>query len=138
VHEAYLKLEQSERLEVTDRKHFVRLVAKVMRDILVDRARARLSSKRGGDLVRVEESDQLVRTDADADEILAVDLALGTLKRQSPRQAQLVVLRYYGGFTMEESAAVMGVSERTAKRDWEQARVRLQEAIEGTGGAFAR
>ncbi|HXM40379.1 MAG TPA: ECF-type sigma factor [Bryobacteraceae bacterium] len=135
VHEAYLKLEQSERLEVTDRKHFVRLVAKVMRDILVDRARARLSSKRGGDLVRVEESDQLVRTDADADEILAVDLALGTLKRQSPRQAQLVVLRYYGGFTMEESAAVMGVSERTAKRDWEQARVRLRAAIEGAGGS---
>jgi DNA-directed RNA polymerase specialized sigma24 family protein len=79
----------------------------------------------------VDDAEQLVRTDADADEILAVDLALGTLKRQSPRQAQLVVLRYYGGFTMEESAAVMGVSERTAKRDWEQARVRLQEAIDG-------
>ena len=81
--------------------------------------------------------DQLVRTDTDADEILAVDLALGTLKRQSPRQAQLVVLRYYGGFTMEESAAVMGVSERTAKRDWNEAKVRLQEAIDGAGGTVA-
>jgi RNA polymerase sigma factor (TIGR02999 family) len=131
VHEAYLRLERSERLEVADREHFVKLVAKVMRGVLVDRARARLSAKRGGDLVRVDDAEQLVRTDADADEILAVDLALGTLKRQSPRQAQLVVLRYYGGFTMEESAAVMGVSERTAKRDWEQARVRLQEAIDG-------
>jgi RNA polymerase sigma factor (TIGR02999 family) len=131
VHEAYLRLERSERLEVADREHFVKLLAKVMRGVLVDRARARLSAKRGGDLVRVDDAEQLVRTDADADEILAVDLALGTLKRQSPRQAQLVVLRYYGGFTMEESAAVMGVSERTAKRDWEQARVRLQEAIDG-------
>ena len=96
-----------------------------MRDILVDRARARLSSKRGGDLVRVEESDQLVRTDADADEILAVDLALGELKRQSPRQAQLVVLRYYGGFTLAEPvwfsltvADVDGLSSLEPQLSW--------------------
>jgi RNA polymerase sigma factor (TIGR02999 family) len=135
VHEAYLRLERSERLEITDRHHFLRLVANVMHRILVDRARARRSEKRGGDQVRVQESDQLVRTDADADEILAVDLALGELKRQSPRLAQLVVLKYYAGYTLEESAVVMGVSERTAKRDWEQARVRLQIAIDGAEGA---
>lgn len=134
VHEAYLRLERAERLEITDREHFVKLVAKVMRGILVDRARARLSAKRGGDQVRVDEGVQLVRTDADADEILAVDLALGELKRQSPRQAQLVVLRYYGGFTLAESAAVLHVGERTAKRDWEAARTRLKIAIEGVEG----
>lgn len=131
VHEAYLRLERSERLEIADREHFVKLVAKVMRGILVDRARARLTSKRGGDRVRVEDTGQLVRTDADADEILAVDLALGELKRQSPRQAQLVILRYYGGFTLQESAAVLHVAERTAKRDWEAARTRLRIAIDG-------
>ena len=135
VHEAYLRLERSERLEITDREHFVKLVAKVMRGILVDRARARLSAKRGGDQVRVDEGVQLVRTDVDADEILAVDLALGELKRQSPRQAQLVVLRYYGGFTLAESAAVLHVAERTAKRDWDAARTRLKIAIEGVEGA---
>jgi RNA polymerase sigma-70 factor, ECF subfamily len=64
-----------------------------------------------------------------------VDLALGELKRQSPRQAQLVVLRYYGGFTLAESAAVLHVGERTAKRDWEAARTRLKIAIEGVEGA---
>lgn len=131
VHEAYLALERSERLEIVDRKHFVNLAAKVMHQILVDRARARLSAKRGGDQIRVDELDQLVRTDADADEILAVDIALDALKRHSPRQAQLVELKYYAGYTLEESAVMMGVSERTAKRDWEQARVRLQIAIDG-------
>lgn len=132
VHEAYLRLERAERLQISDREHFIKLVAKVMRAILVDRSRARLSAKRGGDQVRVDEADQLIRTDAHADEILAVDLALGELKRQSPRQAQLVVLKYYGGFTLEESAAVMGVSERTLKRDWDAARTRLKIAIEGS------
>ena len=136
VHEAYLRLERSEPLAITDREHFVKLVAHVMRRILVDRARARRSEKRGGDQVRVDEGDQLVHTDADADEILAVDMALGELKRQSPRQAQLVVLRYYGGFTLAESAAVLHVAERTAKRDWEAARTRLKIAIEGAEGTL--
>jgi RNA polymerase sigma factor (TIGR02999 family) len=131
VHEAYLRLERSEGLEIADRNHFLKLAAKVMHQILVDRARARRSEKRGGDQVRVDEMDQLVRTDADADEILAVDLALADLRRRLPRHAQLVVLRYYGGFTLAESAAVLGVSERTVKRDWDQARTRLREAIAG-------
>lgn len=131
VHEAYLRMERSEHLQVADRNHFVKLTAKVMHQILVDRARARKSEKRGGDQIRVDEFDQLVRTEADADEILAVDIAMRELKRQSPRQAQLVELKYYAGYTLEESAVVMGVSERTAKRDWEQARVRLQIAIDG-------
>jgi len=138
VHEAYLRLERSERLEILDRYHFLKLVAKVMHQILVDRARARRSEKRGGELVRLEDADQLVRTDADADEILAVDLALLSLKRQSRRQAELVELKYYAGYTLEESAAVMGVSERTARRDWDVARVRLQEAIDGAAPLQAR
>ena len=70
IHEAYLRFHRSERLEIADRSHFLKLAAKVMHQVLVDRARARRSEKRGGDLVRVEETEQLVRTDADADEIL--------------------------------------------------------------------
>lgn len=131
VHEAYLRFQRSACLEVADRNHFLKLAAKVMHQIVVDRARARHSEKRGGDVVRVEQTDQLVCTDADADQILAVDLALGQLQRHLPRQAQLVELKYFAGYTLEESAMVLGVSQRTLKRDWDQARVRLQIAIEG-------
>jgi RNA polymerase sigma factor (TIGR02999 family) len=131
VHEAYLRLERAEALEVGNREHFLRLAAKVMHRILVDRARARLSAKRGGDLVRVDEFEHLIRTDADADEILAVDTALTKLKEQSPRQAQVVELRYFAGYSLEETAMVLGVAERTVKRDWNVARVRLKIAIAG-------
>lgn len=131
VHEAYLRLERSEALQVGNREHFLRLAARVMHSILVDRARARKSVKRGGDLARVDEIDQLVRTDADADEILAVDTALGKLKEQSPRQAQVVELRYFAGYSLEETAMVLGVAERTVKRDWNVARTRLKIAIAG-------
>jgi len=138
VHEAYLRLERSERLEIADREHFVRLSAKVMHQILVDRSRARLSAKRGGDQVRVDQLDDLVRTDADADEILAVDTALVKLKKQSPRQAQVVVLRYFAGFSLEETAVLLGVAEKTVKRDWDAARTRLRIAIDGADTAGAR
>ncbi len=135
IHEAYLRFHRSERIEVADRYHFLRLVAKVMRQILVDRARARRSEKRGGDQVRVEDTEQLVRTEADAVEILAVDRALGSLKRQSPRQAQVVELRYFAGYSLEETAMVLGVAERTVKRDWDAARTRLKIAIDGPDAA---
>jgi RNA polymerase sigma factor (TIGR02999 family) len=135
IHEAYLRFHRSERLNVADRNHFLRLAAKVMRQILVDRARARHSEKRGGDQVRVEETEQLVRTEADAIEILAVDRALGSLKRQSPRQAQVVELRYFAGYSLEETALVLGIAERTVKRDWDAARTRLKIAIDGPESA---
>jgi RNA polymerase sigma factor (TIGR02999 family) len=135
IHEAYLRFHRSERIEVADRYHFLRLAAKVMRQILVDRARARRSEKRGGDQVRVEETEQLVRSEADAVEILAVDRALGSLKRQSPRQAQVVELRYFAGYSLEETALVLGVAERTVKRDWDAARTRLKIAIDGPDAA---
>ncbi len=131
VHEAYLRFRRSERLEIAGRDHFLRLVAKVRRQIVVDRARASHSEKRGGGLVRVEETGQLVRTGADADEILAVDRALGKLKLQSPRQAQVVELRYFAGYSLEETAVLLGAAERTVKRDWDAARTRLKIAIEG-------
>jgi len=131
VHEAYLRFHRSERIELTNRAHFLALAARVMRRVLVDRARARRSEKRGGDLVRVDEPDSLIKTESDADKILAVDVALDELTRQSPRQAQLVELRYFAGFSLEESAAVMDISERTARREWQVARTRLRMAIDG-------
>ena len=131
VHEAYLRLKHSEALDVVNREHFLRLAAKVMRRILVDRARARLACKRHVELVRVDDLEELICTDADADEILAVDEALTKLQEHSPRQALVVELRYFAGYSLEETATALGIAERTVKRDWDLARTRLKIAITG-------
>jgi RNA polymerase sigma factor (TIGR02999 family) len=103
-----------------------------MHRILVDRARARQAEKRGNDPVAAQITESLIRTDADADQILSVDRALEQLSQQSGRLAQLVELRYFAGYSLEESALVMGLSERTVRRDWQVARARLRLAIDGT------
>jgi RNA polymerase sigma factor (TIGR02999 family) len=132
VHEAYLRLNRAERIEVADRSHFLKLAAHVMRNVIVDQARARRSEKRGGDHYRVPVEDLLVQTDTDADQILDVDRALGELAKHSKRQAELVELRYFAGFSREEASAVLGVSERQLARDWDLARTRLRDWIDGT------
>lgn len=132
VHEAYLRFETSERLDIVDRSHFLALAARVMRRILVDKARARQTDRRGNDPAAVELTDALVKTDADAEGILAVDRALDRLAEQSARLAQLVELRYFAGYTFEESAVVLGLSARTVRRDWQIARTRLRVAIDGS------
>jgi RNA polymerase sigma factor (TIGR02999 family) len=130
VHEAYLRFEQSERLQVLNRAHFLALAARVMRRILVDRARARSTAKRSAETASCEDAD-LFGSDSQAEEVLAVNLALESLARQSPRQAQLVELRYFGGFSEDETAGILGVSVRTIRRDWQVARTRLRIAMDG-------
>lgn len=138
VHEAYLRFRRSERLEVTDSSHFLRLAARVMRQILVDRARARRASKRQGD-VRLETHEMagLVFPDAEAEEIIAVDRALNKLAQRSPRLAEVVELRYFAEFSEQEAAEILGVSSRTVRRDWSLARVRLREEIDGGTAAVS-
>jgi len=131
VHEAYLRFRNAERLDIAGTGHFLALAARVMRRILVDRARARRSDKRGGDQTLTEFLDDFMISETDAEEILAVNLALDQLSQRSARQAQLVELRYFAGFSEEESAAAMGISSRTARREWQIARARLREAIDG-------
>lgn len=135
VHEAYLRLQRSGNLFIKDRNHFLALVARVMRRIVVDEARARKTYRRGGDLHSVDIEHALLASDAEADEILAVDLAMESLSKRSPRQAQLVELRYFAGFDEEEAAAILNVSPRTLRREWQIARVRLRIAIDGAQGA---
>jgi RNA polymerase sigma factor (TIGR02999 family) len=132
VHEAYLRFRQSERIDVHDSHHFLCLAARVMRRILVDRARARISEKRGGDRQPVEFNDALAISETDAEQILLVDQALAQLAQQSPRQAELVELRYFAGFSEEESAEALAISARTARREWQVARTRLRLAIDGS------
>jgi RNA polymerase sigma factor (TIGR02999 family) len=131
VHEAYLRFQKAEQMDITGREHFLTLAARAMRRILVDRARARRSQKRGKEPMRTELVDSMMMTDHDAEEIISVDQALEKLSRRSPRQAQLVELRYFAGFSEEETATAMGISVRTVRREWDTARTRLKEAIDG-------
>jgi RNA polymerase sigma factor (TIGR02999 family) len=134
IHEAYVRFCGSTQLKIVNRSHFLALAARVMRRILVDRARARKAAKRSAG----EESSEAVawfRDDTDVDEVIAIDRALDVLQTRSPRQCRLVELRYFGGYTIEESAAALDISPRHARREWDVARTRLREAIDGTTAA---
>jgi RNA polymerase sigma factor (TIGR02999 family) len=131
VHEAYLRFANGANLAIVDRNHFLALAARVMRRIIVDRARARKSQKRGGDQPKSNLDDNIGGLGQDPDEIIQIDIALDQLQKRSERQARLVELRYFGGFSIEETAAVLGVSTRTARREWQVARLRLKLAIDG-------
>ncbi len=134
IHEAYLRFCGSAKLKIVNRAHFLALAARVMRRILVDRARARKAAKRNAS---DEEAEAVLwfRNEADVDEVIAVDRALEVLETRSPRQCRFVELRYFGGYTVEESAAALDISPRHARREWDVARTRLREAIDGAGAA---
>ncbi len=138
VHEAYLKLIDQNGATWQDRSHFFSVAALAMRHILVDSARRRVAKKRGGEDVRItldefrlssEETD----AEARAVEVLAVDRALTSLAALNERLSQLVELRFFAGMTEEETAQVMGTSERTVRRDWRKARAFLFQALGGRG-----
>lgn len=134
VHEAYLKLLGSERVTAQDRAHFFALSARVMRQILVDRARASRAQKRGGGAMHMpldEGLAGLAAGDASADVVLELDAALQDLQAADPRLARLVELRFFVGMEVEECAELMGVTARTLRRDWRKARAFLYAALEG-------
>jgi RNA polymerase sigma factor (TIGR02999 family) len=132
IHETYLKMMQGAPLPAGDRNHFFSTVARAMRQILVDYARRRQAQKRGAG-VGVERLDEArVGATGGVEEILAVDRGLARLEALEPRLARLVELRFYAGFSVEETAATLAVSERTVKRDWRKARAFLW--LELTGG----
>jgi RNA polymerase sigma factor (TIGR02999 family) len=129
VHEAFLRLAGATDIEWEDRKHFFAVAAKTMRRILVDHARGLRSSKRNGG-TRVELTPDFTLTEANADDILAVDEALGRLELLDPRQSQVVELRYFAGLSNEEIASVTGVNARTVRRDWQLARAWLHSQLD--------
>jgi RNA polymerase sigma factor (TIGR02999 family) len=133
VHEAYLRLVGSGDPGWQGRKHFFGAAAQAMRDILVEQARRKARIKHGGGRVRLE----LNHIDAPAapqpEEVVAVDEVLGKLEKEDPRAAQVVVLRYFGGLTEPEAAAVLGVSESTVVRDWRYARTWLFRELSPPG-----
>ncbi len=131
VHEAYLKLVGAEKLDFRDRAHFFAVSAKVMRNLLVDHARARGRAKRGGGCdIRIE--DVVTLAAAETDEALVVNEALDELAKLDPRQARIVELRYFGGLKIEEIATVLRISDRTVRREWQMAKAWLFQRVRGS------
>jgi RNA polymerase sigma factor (TIGR02999 family) len=122
VHEAYVKLGRSGALNAVSRSHFLAIAASAMRQVLIDRARAARSQKRGGGAAAVTLSDQAPAAAVRADELLALDEALATLE---PRQRLVVECRFFAGMEEREIAEALGVSERTVRREWVRARAWL-------------
>lgn len=128
VHEAYLRLLGND-ATFENRGHFFFVASRAMRDVLVEHARKKAASKRGGDRVLVSAEEIVITLDMPADELLSIDQALKLLESESPRQHDIVLLRFFGGFTVAEAAGVLGISERTAERDWRFARAFLHAAL---------
>ena len=128
VHEAYMRaLGNVEDFE--NRRHFFFVASRAMRDILVDHARKKSAAKRGGDQVFVTHDDVAIGIQSTADDMLALDQALKKLKDLSERQHDLVMLRFFGGLSSPEAAEALGISDRTAERDWRFARAYLHKTL---------
>jgi RNA polymerase sigma factor (TIGR02999 family) len=131
VHEAYLRLIDQQRVQWRNRAQFFAIAARLMRRILVDHARARATAKRdGGPSIALEEVE-VGTAPLDVD-VLALDSALDRLAALDTRQGQLVELRFFAGFTVEETAAALDVSPITVKRDWALARAWLFRELRGS------
>jgi len=135
VHEAYLRLVDARRVDLPDRANFLALASEIMRNLLVDRVRARLAAKRGGGARPADLDDYQWVADENLEAIADLDDALTRLARLKPRHGQLLQHRYFGGLTLEESASATGVSLATAKRELRLARAWL--ALELKGEALA-
>lgn len=129
VNEAYLRLIDVSRVDWQNRAHFFAVAATLMRRILVDVARAERGAKRGGNVPRVSLDDAVPPVPAPAYDVIGVHDALDGLARLDPRRAQVVELRIFGGLTIQETAAVVGVSTDTVKRDWALAKAWLAREL---------
>ena len=129
VHETFLWLMRHHAIEWQSRAHFFATASVVMRRILVDHARHRSADKRQGARLQVELDDHIGTEPPRIETLLVLDEALTRLSEMDPRQGRLVELKYFGGLTEEESAEVLGVSVRTAQREWRSARAWLQAQL---------
>ena len=130
VHEAYFKLVDQTRMEWHNRAHFFAIACKAMRQILIEHARARNTLKRQGEKHKVALEEAVVMADTRSEDLIALDEALTQLSAFDERVAQVVEYRFFGGLTSQETADVMGISKRTADREWRRAKAYLYEALE--------
>ena len=130
VHEAYIRLVDQHTATWQNRTQFFGMAAKLMRNVLVDYARARNASKRGGEQYRISVTD-LDQLGSGTDvEVLALNDALNELATAKPTHARIVELKFFGGLTMEDTAQVMGISRATVERDWAFARAWLRNEMQ--------
>lgn len=130
VHEAYLKLVDQSRAERRDRAHFLALASVAMRHVLVDRAKARVALKRGGDQQQVTFNEEQIASIDQPEVLLQLHEALTRLAAVEPRLARVVECRFFGGLTEEEIAEALDVTVRTVQRDWVKARMLLRRELE--------
>jgi RNA polymerase sigma factor (TIGR02999 family) len=135
VNEAYLRLLKDRPDRWQNRAHFCAIAAHSMRQILIERARARGAQKRGGARARVTLDEALVAGGERSIDLVALDEALERLAALDPEQARLVELRFFGGLTVEETAEAMNISPATVKRHWTVARAWLAREMEGLASA---
>jgi RNA polymerase sigma factor (TIGR02999 family) len=137
VHETYLRLVQLRQVDWKGRAHFFAMAARLMRRVLIDHARSRKRSKRGGRAIHVPITEGLHIPVEQADGLLALEDALARLEARNPRQCRVVECRCFAGLSVEETAAALGASEATVKRDWAFARAWLNRELNDTGEAPA-
>jgi len=125
VNEAYLRLVEFSGMDLQSRAHFYAVCAKVMRRILIDAARARRALKRGGGAEELAIKEDLIAADGQSIDVVALDQALNRLAVLDERKSHVVEYRFFGGMSVEETAAVLRVSQETVLRDWRLARVWL-------------
>jgi RNA polymerase sigma factor (TIGR02999 family) len=133
VHETYLKLAGLERIEWRNRAQFFALAAQAMRQVLVDHALRRRAQKRGGGQIHVAVDEGVEGRAPLVEEILALDEVLRRLEKIDVRRARVVVCRFFAGMDVEETAAALGVSQATVKRDWSYARAWLNRELDRRG-----
>jgi RNA polymerase sigma factor (TIGR02999 family) len=131
VHEAYFKLVDHASVDWQDRQHFFAVAARAMRQVLVDHARRKAAAKRGGDAPEVPLHRVTLPQETKTEELVALDDALDRLAARDKRAAEVVECRFFGGYTIAETADVLDVSRSTVKRDWRAARAWLNRALDG-------
>jgi RNA polymerase sigma factor (TIGR02999 family) len=134
VHEALLRLMEGEPVSFENRSHFFALAARIMRRLLVDHARRRVAGKRGGEgMQQIELEEGLALTPEQSNDVLALHDALDQLEHLDARQARIVEMHYFAGNSVDEIAAVVGVSDRTVKRELQTARLFLRQQLQSLG-----
>lgn len=133
VHETFVRLMGRDPSGWENRAHFFFAASRAMRDILVERARAKARLKRGGGRRRVDLDNLVVAVDAPEYDLLALDEALSHFESQYPREHRIVMLRFFAGMTNEQTARAIDVPLRTVERDWRFARAWLRQTLQSDG-----
>jgi RNA polymerase sigma factor (TIGR02999 family) len=129
INEAYIKLVGQNRVHWENRNHFYAIAAQCMRRVLLDYAKARGREKRGGNAEHVPLSSAMLMSAVQSKELLALDAALNKLAAEDERKSQVVEFRYFGGYSVQEVSAILGISETTVARDWRLARAWLRREM---------